>query len=129
MFNLIVGWGLMWALYVVFMRGYSSPVPAKLVRFDYRREHGGRFGLLPPSFDPIGLVLWIVTAAGFVAAIVFFVTSDRFVGVSHAAMLIAFLLTLWRDDQWLKRQPDYVEAVQAASSSSTKDEDPSATQG
>ena len=113
----------MWALYVVFMRGYKSPVPAKLVRFEYRRKVEGRFGLLPPSFEPIGIMLWVLTGAGFVAAILFFLVGDRFVGASNATMLVSFLITLWRDDQWLKRQPDYVEAVAAASSSGNDDQD------
>lgn len=126
MFNLVVGWGLMWALYVVFMRGYKSPVPAKLVRFEYRRKVGKRFGLLPPSFEPVGIALWALTVVGFFAAIMFFLIGDRFVGASNATMLLAFLATLWRDDQWLKSQPDYVEAVEAASSSS-QDQEPDET--
>lgn len=123
MFNLIVGWILMYALYVVFMRGYKSPVPAKRIRFKYRREHGQRFGLLPPSLDPIGLGLWVLTGLGFVAAIGFFLTRDRFIGASNATMLGAFLVTLWRDDQWLKDQPDYLEAVEAAAPSANSEDE------
>lgn len=123
MLDLVVGWGLMGALYVVFMRGYKSPVPAKLVRFDYRRNVGGRFGLLPPSFDPIGVALWVVTGAAFLAAIGFFLAGGLFVGASNATMLVAFMITLWRDDKWLKRQPDYLEAIEAASSSPAREEE------
>lgn len=114
MVTLIVGWAFMAAFYVVFIGGYSTPDPVRAAGWNYRKETAGRYGLLPPSTEPIGLLLWAATIGGFVAAIAFFVFSDRFVGVSNALMISSFLLTLWRDDKWLKRQPGYQVAVEAA---------------
>lgn len=107
MFNLLVGWALMWGLYVIYMRGYSTPDPSRAAGISYRHRVGDRFGLLPPSKTPIGVLLWTITALGFVAAIAIFLVSDRYVGAANGSMLGAFMLTLWRDNRWLKRQPDY----------------------
>jgi hypothetical protein len=112
--TLIVGWAFMAAFYVVFIHGYSSPDPARAAGWTYRKEVAGSYGLLPPSSEPIGLLLWAATIGGFVAAIAFFAFGDRFVGASNATMISSFLLTLWRDDKWLKQQPGYQAAVKAA---------------
>ena len=114
MVNLLVGWALMWGLYVICMRGYSTPDPSRAAGIAYRQRVGDRFGLLPPSKTPIGVLLWTVTALGFVAAIAIFLVSDRYVGAANGSMLGAFMLTLWRDNRWLKRQPDYQTERDAA---------------
>jgi hypothetical protein len=114
MFNLLVGWALMWGLYVIYMRGYSTPDPSRAAGISYRQRVGDRFGLLPPSKTPIGVLLWTITALGFVAAIAIFLVSDRYVGAANGSMLGAFMLTLWRDNRWLKRQPDYQKERDAA---------------
>ena len=105
--NLLFGWAFMAAFYVVFIRGYSSPDPARAAKFEFRRKMADQRGLLPPSKDRLGVALWSVTALAFVAAIGFFLIGDRYIGVSSGVMIVAFLLTLWRDDRWLKRHPDY----------------------
>ena len=129
MVNLIAGWLLMAALYYVYMSGYPTPDPARAARFDYRQKVGDRYGLLPPSREPVGVVLWIVTVLGFVGSLGFFLVGDRFVGTSSGAMIGAFLITLWRDDKWIKQQPDYQAAIKAlkataARRSRTDDPDP-----
>lgn len=48
------------------------------------------------------------------AAIAIFLVSDRYVGAASGSMLGAFMLTLWRDNRWLKRQPDYQTERDAA---------------
>ncbi len=113
----------MGAFYVVFMRGYSSPDPTRTAGFDFRRQVADRFGLLPPSKDALGITLWCITTAAFIAAIGFFLVGDRYIGVSNGVMIVSFLITLWRDDRWLKRQPGYLEARDAASSGPTDDDD------
>lgn len=115
MTNLLLGWAFMVAIYVVFMRGYSSKDPSRNAAFDFRRRHADRFGLLPPSKDPIGIALWCITGLGFVAAIGFFLIGDRYIGVSSGVMIVAFGLTLWRDKNWLERQPGYQSAIADAS--------------
>lgn len=115
MANLLIGWAFMGAFYVTFVRGYSTGDPSRAAGFEYRRSVGDRFGFLPPTRDPIGMLLWLVTALGFLAALGFFLVGDRYIGASSGVMVSAFLLTLWRDDRWLKRQPEYQAAVEAAS--------------
>ena len=97
---------------MVFMRGYNTPVPARAAAFEYRRQVGDRHGLLPPSREPIGVALWALTALGFVGGLVFFLFGDRFVGISNGTMVGAFLATLWRDNQWLKRQSDFQDMLE-----------------
>lgn len=118
---LLVGWAFMVAFYVVFIKGYTTPDPVRSTGWAYRKAVAGRYGLLPPSTEPIGLLLWAVTIAGFVAAILFFAFGDRFVGASNALMISSFLLTLWRDDKWIKRQPEYTAAVAAAKDAADDD--------
>ncbi len=111
--NLLFGWAFLAAFYFVFMRGYSSPDPARTAKFEYRRSAADRFDLLPPSREPFGIALWCLTALGFVAAIAFFLVGDRYV------MVASFLFTLWRDDRWIKRQPGYQEALAKAKAAQT----------
>ncbi len=119
--NLVVGWAFMAAFYFVYMRGYKTPDRRRQARFAYRRDVSDRFGLLPPSKEPVGILLWALTICGFVAAIVLAIIGDRFVGSASATMVGAFLLTLWRDDVWLKRQPEYLEAIEAATTTDPDD--------
>ena len=112
--------------YVVYMRGYDTPDPVRAARFGYRKKVGGRLGLLPPSREPVGILLWVVTALGFLAAIAFFLVGDRFVGASSGTMVLAFGFTLWRDERWIQEQPDYqdiIEALEEAKNEPTVDSD------
>jgi len=106
----------MWAFYIVLMRGYSTPDPARAAGYSYRGRVCDRFGLLPPSRELVGVILWTLTGLGFVAGIAFFLVGDRFIGMAHGTMVGTFLLTLWRDNRWLKQQPGYLAAIEAASS-------------
>lgn len=117
MFNLIVGWAFMAAFYVVYMRGYSTPDPVRAARFTYRKQVSDRFGLLPPSREPVGMALWAITLLGFLAAIAFFLVGERFIGASNGTMVVAFGITLWRDERWIREQPKYqamLDALQAS---------------
>jgi len=112
--------------YVVYVRGYETPDPVRAARFGYRKKVGGRLGLLPPSREPVGILLWVVTALGFLAAIAFFLVGDRFVGASSGTMVLAFGFTLWRDERWIREQTDYqdiIEALEEARNEATVDSD------
>jgi membrane associated rhomboid family serine protease len=121
--NLLLGWVFMWAFYIVLMRGRSTPDPARAAGFDYRHRVSDRFGLLPPSREPVGIILWALTGFGFLAGLAFFLVDGDFIGVASGTMVSSFLLTLWRDNQWLKQQPDYLDAIDAASAADSADHD------
>ncbi len=69
------------------------------------------------------MILWALTGFGFLAGLTFFLVDGDYIGVASGTMVSSFLLTLWRDNQWLKQQPDYLDAIDAASAADSADHD------
>lgn len=93
-------------LFVRFMRkdiDRARPNPSQRAWLKKQR----RLGLLPPSFEPLGKLLWLVAIGGIGGACVcIFVWPDAAAGVQIPGSL-ALIWSIFRDMDWMNSHPEY----------------------